>query len=149
MGALALSRPLLGASTGTFMASTTLTRPTMILMGPCKHTHASATVSRPLEWHAHGLYKHPHCLYKHFYGLYMHSHGLYKHFVGILPDIFSFQSRRLLTKIFKSEIIRNWNCRCCEVKGEGHKTGGCLPFSSIKPGTRRAGLTGRFQNPSL
>jgi hypothetical protein len=36
---------------------------------------------------------------------------------------FSFQSRRLLTKIFKSEVIGNWKCRCCEVKGEGHKTG--------------------------
>jgi hypothetical protein len=56
-------------------------------------------------------------------------------------------------KIFKSEVIGNWKCRCCEVRGEGHKTGGCcaryLPFSSIKPGTRRAGLTGRFQNPSI
>jgi hypothetical protein len=35
----------------------------------------------------------------------------------------------------------------------GHKTGGCYaryqPFSSIKPGTSRAGLTGRFQNPSI
>jgi hypothetical protein len=35
---------------------------------------------------------------------------------------FFFQSRRLLTKIFKSEVIGNWKCRCCEVKGEGHKT---------------------------
>ncbi len=26
-------------------------------------------------------------------------------------------------KNVKSEIIRNWKCRCCEVKGEGHKTG--------------------------
>jgi hypothetical protein len=64
-----------------------------------------------------------------------------------------FQSRRLLTKIFKIEVIGNWKCRCCEIRGEGHKTGGFyaryLPFSSIKPGTRRAGFTGRFQNPSI
>ncbi len=66
---------------------------------------------------------------------------------------FFFQSLQLLTKFFKSEVIGNWKCRCCEVRGEGHKTGGCfaryLPFSSIKPGTHRAGLTGRFQNPSI
>jgi hypothetical protein len=38
------------------------------------------------------------------------------------------------------------------LEARGHKTGGCYaryqPFSSIKPGTRRAGLAGRFQNPS-
>ncbi len=33
------------ASTGIFMNSTTLTRPTLILVGPCKHSHSSATVS--------------------------------------------------------------------------------------------------------
>ncbi len=33
------------ASTGIFKNSTTLTRPTLILMGPCKHSHSSATVS--------------------------------------------------------------------------------------------------------
>ncbi len=67
------------ASTGIFMNSTTLTRPTLILMGPCKHSHSSATVSRPLV--ALSIYKHSHCLYKHSYNLYMHSHGLYKHSV--------------------------------------------------------------------
>ncbi len=36
---------------------------------------------------------------------------------------FFFQSRWLLTKILKSEVIGNWKCRCCEVKGEGNKTG--------------------------
>ncbi len=36
---------------------------------------------------------------------------------------FFFQSRRLLTKIFNSEVIGNWKCRCCGVKGKGHKTG--------------------------
>ncbi len=67
------------ASTDTFLASTTLKRPTLILMGPCKHSHSSATVSRPpVEL---SLYKHSHCLYKHSYNLYMHSQGLYKHSV--------------------------------------------------------------------
>ncbi len=33
------------ASHGIFINSTTLTRPTLILMGPCKHSHSSATVS--------------------------------------------------------------------------------------------------------
>jgi hypothetical protein len=27
-------------------------------------------------------------------------------------------------KIFKSEAIGNWKCRCCEFKARGHKTGG-------------------------
>ncbi len=36
------------ASAGTFMASTTLTRPTVILQGPYKHSQDSATISRPL-----------------------------------------------------------------------------------------------------
>jgi len=26
-------------------------------------------------------------------------------------------------KIFKSEVIGNWKCRCCEAKGEGNKQG--------------------------
>ncbi len=75
------------------------------------------------------------------------------HVYGCRDPSFFFQSRRLLTKIFKSEVIGNWKCRCCEVRGEGHKTGGFwaryLPFSSIKPGTSREGLTGRFQNPLI
>jgi hypothetical protein len=29
-------------------------------------------------------------------------------------------------KNFKSEVIGNWKCRCCEVRGEGHKTRGLL-----------------------
>ncbi len=48
LGSPAISLGTLMASAGTFMASTTLTWPTLILMGPCKHSHQSSTVSRPL-----------------------------------------------------------------------------------------------------
>jgi hypothetical protein len=70
--------------------------------------------------------------------------------VGILPGI---QSRRLLTKIFKSEAIVIGNADVENLGARGNKTGGCYaryqPFSSIKPGTPRAGLTGRLQNPLI
>jgi hypothetical protein len=79
MGILTAFISTLLASTDTFLASTTLTRPTLILMGPCKHSHSSATVSRPPV--ALSQYKHSHCVYKHSYNLYMHSRGLYKHLV--------------------------------------------------------------------
>ncbi|MFN9980026.1 MAG: hypothetical protein ACK53Y_08945, partial [bacterium] len=74
MGILTAFISTLLASTDTFLAYTTLTRPTLILMGPCKHSHSSATVSRPPV--ALSQYKHSHCVYKHSYNLYMHSHGL-------------------------------------------------------------------------
>ena len=45
MGTLTAFISTLMASSGIFMNSTTLTRPTLILMGPCKHSHSSATVS--------------------------------------------------------------------------------------------------------
>ena len=45
MGTLTAFISTLIASTGIFMNSTTLTRPTLILMDPCKHSHSSATVS--------------------------------------------------------------------------------------------------------
>jgi hypothetical protein len=45
MGTITAFISTLMASTGIFMNSTTLTRPTLILMGPCKHSHFSATVS--------------------------------------------------------------------------------------------------------
>ncbi len=48
MGTLTAFISNLTASAGTFMASTTLTRTTLILKGPYKHFHASATVSRSL-----------------------------------------------------------------------------------------------------
>jgi hypothetical protein len=45
------------------------------------------------------------------------------------------------------------NADVVNLGARGHKTGGCYAryqhFSSIKPGTCRAGLTGRFQNPSI
>ena len=44
-GTLTAFNSTLMASTGIFMNSTTLTRPTLILMGPWKHSHSSATVS--------------------------------------------------------------------------------------------------------
>jgi hypothetical protein len=50
MGTLTAFISTLMASTGIFMnsTSTTLTRPALILIGPCKHSHSSATVSRTL-----------------------------------------------------------------------------------------------------
>jgi hypothetical protein len=43
------------------------------------------------------------------------------------------QSRRLLTKNFKSEVIGNWKCRCCEFSGEGHKTGVAMRVICLSP----------------
>jgi hypothetical protein len=45
MGTLMAFISTLMASTGIFMNSTTLTRPTLILMSLCKHSHSSARVS--------------------------------------------------------------------------------------------------------
>ena len=75
MGTLMAFISTLTASTSTFMASTTLTRPTLILPGPCKHSHSSATVSRPLVALSRAIQALPLHL-QHFYGLYMQSHRL-------------------------------------------------------------------------
>jgi hypothetical protein len=48
MGTFTAFISTLTATTGTFMASTILTQPKLILMGPCKHSHAFATVSGPI-----------------------------------------------------------------------------------------------------
>ncbi len=64
------------------------------------------------------------------------------------------QSRRLLTKIFKSAETVNEKFRCLWIRGQwaiklGYYARYLFPPPSIKPGTRQAGLTGRFQkNPS-
>jgi hypothetical protein len=44
MGTLTAFISTLMASTGIFMNSTTLTWPTLMLMGPCKHSHSSASL---------------------------------------------------------------------------------------------------------
>ena len=55
MGTLTTLISTLTASTDTFMDSTTLTQPTLIRKSPCKHSHASATVLRPLVALSHAL----------------------------------------------------------------------------------------------
>ncbi len=58
-----------------------------------------------------------------------------------------------LQKFLKVKQLEIGNADVVNLGARGHETGGCYalyqPFSSIKPGTRRAGLTGRFQNPLI
>jgi hypothetical protein len=41
------------------------------------------------------------------------------------------QSRRLLTKIFESEVTVKEKCRCCEFRGKGNKTGVAMLVISL------------------
>ncbi len=104
---LALSWPLL-APLRPLLA---LSWPLLHSHGPCKHVHASATVSRPLVALSRPIQALPLPL-QHFYGLYMQSHGLSCEILPtILQNIYFYCSYTVQKKFLKA--MRGHLEQCC------------------------------------